>query len=273
MFKVRSDKGFTIIEVMVFLVVSVGVFGAAVATISRQNGRTAFTQAVNDVAVTLQDVFNDVENGYYPSNNDFTCTASASGVTADDGVSREQGKNEGCIFIGKAIQLGRNGNNDRIAVSTIIGKRLDGSEEVTNIQSAKPTLLEGSEAGHVGQPDVHYLSGNVEITDLRVGNSGSDFSGIGIISGFAELSGGTLRSGIVRTVLVPISVGNSVGLGDPSFLAGVEGLGSTTLDQEGGASLCLEEIGGGRKAEIKIAAESQRLSTSVIIEPDTGVCS
>jgi type II secretory pathway pseudopilin PulG len=268
----RSLGGFTIIEVMFFLTISMVIFAAAVATISRQNNRTAFVQSVRDVELQLQDVFNDVENGYYPSSNNFSCTASASGVTINDTAS-QQGTNEGCIFIGKAVQFGQNGENDRLAVSTIIGKRLDGDKDVTSIQQARPTLLEEE----VGQKEIRQISADIEITDLRLSNFlNLRLSGIGVVSGFAQQSGGALKSGIVRTYLIPLGLGNGVGSTDASFLSNVKNmgiLGSISLDQIRGASLCLEEVGGGRKAEIKIAVQSQRLATNVTIDPTEGICS
>ncbi len=276
MFNGRPDRGningFTIIEVMIFLTISVAVFGTAVATINRQNSRTAFVQAVRDVELQLQDVFNDVENGYYPSSNDFSCTASVGGVNINPSP-KEQGTNEGCIFVGKAVQFGQNGQNDRLAVATIIGKRLDGDQEVQSLQSAKPTLLEAE----VGQKDVHLITSSVEITNLRLSNFlNLRISGIAAVSGFAQESGGSLESGIVRTYLVPLGLGSGIGSSDAVFLGQVQNmgaLGAISLDKIRGASLCLQEVGGGRKAEIKIAVESQRLATNVTIDPTTGVCS
>lgn len=272
--------GFTIIEVMIFLIVSVVVFGSAVLTISRQNSRTAFVQSVRDVELQLQDVFNDVENGYYPSGYDFSCSADSNGPKVVAGSGNEQGTNEGCIFIGKAVQFGHNGRTDRLTTSTIIGNRLDGTEEAQSLEDAKPTLLENDEFGLLDRKDVELINSGVEIENFYLSNSfgggNVTFSGIGVVSGFAQQEKGTLQSGIVRTSFVPLGINGRVGTNDSQFLTQVkDSMRAVFIDTytNAGGILCLQEAGGGRKAEIKIGVESQRLATSSIIDPDSGVCS
>jgi type II secretory pathway pseudopilin PulG len=267
----RNSDGFTIIEVMIFLTISVAVFATAVLTINSQNRRTAFAQAARDVELQLQDVFNDVENGFYPSSNNFSCSYSGDNPNITGADPKQQGTNEACIFVGKAVQFGRNGDKDVLATSTIVGKRLDDGEEVTRIQDTAPTLLE---AFPVANKDVYQINSDVEIEGLFYNHptlgSFIRFAGMAVISGFAEQEGGTLQSGIVRTSLSPLGLFQDAGSNDSEFLAYINNM--TGQSFEAGVVLCLQEKGGGRKAEINIGVESQRLATSSIIDPESGVC-
>ena len=267
MFKSRPSKGFTIIEVMIFLTVSIVVFGGAVVTISRQNSRTAFVQSVRDIDLRLQDVFNDVENGYYPSSNNFSCSYVGDDADINDTISEKQGTNQDCIFIGRAVEFESDGQ--KMTVSTIVGKRQTGSplREVTSIEEALPVILEVEDNVGVGQKDINYNSADVEFRSFKSG-SGDNLSGLAVISGFATAEGSSLRSGIVRTSLAAILT--SAG----SFNNGINTMDGTSINLAGsGMILCFQEKGDGRKAEILIAVESQRLATSTIIDPTTGACS
>jgi type II secretory pathway pseudopilin PulG len=243
----KPGKGFTIVETMIFLVVSMAVFGTAVATISTQNRRTAFVQAARDVELQLQDVFNDVENGFYPSSNDFTCSRGPS----ISSVANQQGTNEECIFIGKLIEFGPGGEKDRIVVSTLVGNATtSGGEQVQALfEETSPAILEN----HTGAPkDTRFISADVEIENFYVG--GSPYPGLGVVSGFAQYENeDVIRSGIVRTSLVNFT--------------------GEQIEQIGGGVLCLQERGGGgQTAEITIAVGGQRLATSSIINPSSGRC-
>lgn len=255
-----------------FLIVSVAVFGGAVATISRQNSNTAFAQSARDVELKLQDIFNDVETGYYPTGTEFSCGYNGDEPDIKEASPREQGSNEDCIFIGRAVQFGRNGAKDQIAFSTIVGKRLEGDRDATSIQETSPTLLEE----HVGKKDIYRLSSDVEIDGLyfkpEIFGGFLKFAGVAVISGLAEQTGGALESGIVRTTLLPLGPGQGAGSNDSNFLSYINNMNNNFL-LEKGFVLCLQEKGGGRKAKVEIGVESQRLATSSVIDPASGVCS
>ena len=117
-----NSGGYTIVEVMIFLGVSAAIFLAAVMMVSGQQGKTQFQQSMRDVNSKIQNTISDVKNGVYtdvgmtctvnPSNFDITVSASGS----------EQGANENCIYLGKAIHAD-NDNDDTIYFYTVLGSR------------------------------------------------------------------------------------------------------------------------------------------------------
>ncbi|MCA9337297.1 type II secretion system protein [Candidatus Saccharibacteria bacterium] len=150
-----ATGGYTIIEVMIFLAVTGVLLVSALYVFSGRQGRTQFTQGVQEASSKIRDVMNEVSSGYFQSNGDFTCQASASGPTFPSGQQTNLGQNTDCIFIGKIVQLGplqdacdASGQNlsncNDYTVFTIVGLRqtttVNGKQEVTSLAAAKPVL-------------------------------------------------------------------------------------------------------------------------------------
>ena len=104
-------RGYTIVEALIFLAVSGALLISAMSLINGKQERTRFSQAVDEVGQNLQDIFNDVSTGFYPSANNLKCVANplapatptTLSLTTDTTVS--QGTNSGCVFSGKLIEF------------------------------------------------------------------------------------------------------------------------------------------------------------------------
>lgn len=245
-----SQGGYTIIEVMIVLVVSATLFVSAAAAISQQNRRTQFSQSVQTLQQRLQDVLNDVQTGYYVSNNDTHCTAPANGgPVVISTAPTSQGTNQGCTFVGKYVQA----NGDRIQISTIAGRQKIGdsnSKDVEEIKEAKPVLV-GTGMNEVVLDYGLRVSKILQLTDSTE-LSNRDFA---IISSFAPSDG----------------VGDGSKIGTRGILAtvtsGVSGLDSANIDAaKDGILLCLTD--GDRKATITIGGVNQGDPTVVIDSED-----
>ncbi len=103
---VGSMYGYTIIEVIIFLTISTALFLSVSMMMSGRNDRTRFSQAVVDLDENLQDVFNDVSSGYYPSDNNVKCEkVSGTEIPKLTTDSVGQGSNSGCVFAGKLVTM------------------------------------------------------------------------------------------------------------------------------------------------------------------------
>lgn len=109
-----QNKGYTIVEVMIVLAVSSAMFISAASLISGKQARADFTSGVRDFETSLNDIANDVSDGYFSNTvtdgtntGPVNCSASASNFSfsVDLTGTRQQGVNQGCIFVGKALQL------------------------------------------------------------------------------------------------------------------------------------------------------------------------
>src|SRR5882762_7178443 len=97
--------GFTIVETMIVLAITGALLLMAMLMISGQQGKTEFTQAINDIQAQINDVINNVGTGYYAKTTDFSCSAGASGPVFNASGSTGQGSNTACVFMGRAVQF------------------------------------------------------------------------------------------------------------------------------------------------------------------------
>jgi hypothetical protein len=273
----RGALGYTIIETMIFLIVSSAFVGTIVTALTQQNKRQQFVQAVDKMQVNLQDTLNDVSTGYYPFGNTLQCTASATGPSVSNG-SNEQGTNSQCIFIGKAIQFAPNSDGiDSYSSYTMVGNRIEqvaGGEEVTSLTQAKPKFL--GIGGQAGVYDTFQLESGVEIQKVVSQNPDNTFSTIGgieVISDFSKresnvVSGNASRSSLARvgTSDLLMTRDNFATLAlNPTYV-------ESGVNVEKGIIICLREGNNGRKASITIGGSKQQMSLERTIDSWPGAC-
>ncbi len=245
----RASSGYTIIETMIFLTVSSLIFASVVGAMSMQNRRNQFTESVNTFNQKLQDIMNDVDTGYFPTNGDFTCFASASGPKNDPGPGSEQGKHDGCIFLGKSIAK-NSSNGAKFDVRTLVGNRTIGGamdgKDVSSLSEANVSEWDGVFASDSGE-----LSAGVQITKIRT--AGTDVDKMGVLTGFgtANASGEGFKSGAIKSQLATKTGSNA------------------WQPASNGVVICLAEDGdatNGRKATIKIGVGSSQTTSVVNID-------
>jgi type II secretory pathway pseudopilin PulG len=120
--------GYTILETMIFLAVSAAMFVSAMAFISGRQNRTEFAAAIRDFESTINDVANDVSNGYYSNaTNDgkqIICDVNNNIVRIQGLISDSQGANTGCVFIGKALQFrSTTAGDDKYITMSLVGRQ------------------------------------------------------------------------------------------------------------------------------------------------------
>lgn len=137
--------GYTIIEVLIVLAVTGALFVSAVTVFQGKQGRTQFSQAMRDVDSKIQSLVNDSDINALPGNGQYTCTApgpSYRPVLAASGGPDTTGTNDGCIFLGRALQVVNNGGNGKIYAYAVLGRRVNASNPVQitvqDIASANP---------------------------------------------------------------------------------------------------------------------------------------
>jgi type II secretory pathway pseudopilin PulG len=260
----RTRGGYTILEVIIVLTVSSMLFAASIVGFNQQNRRTQFTDSVNNFAQNIQDVLNDVETGFYPSNNSFSCTALAAGFPIPSPTAAQQGTNESCIFVGKAIQFAPGPssptNKANIDIYTIIGRRLveNSTKPVSSINDAKPIGLDNL-------VDRKTLSAGVEIISVKQAVSGQAYSGIAMVS--TSGTGGGINTGLnARASLASIAgnINNTKG----TFLNNIRAINSSNVDQaRDGIYICVKEGGtGGRSAIIELATDRSQIIVNTKVD-------
>lgn len=126
--------GYTILETLIFLAVTAAMFASAMAFISGRQNRTEFASAVRDFETSINDIANDVSNGYYANITDggqrLYCYVNGAGggsasIVIEGRSTDAQGANQGCIFIGKALQFRSSATdgNERYTAISLVGKQ------------------------------------------------------------------------------------------------------------------------------------------------------
>ncbi|HVS79132.1 MAG TPA: prepilin-type N-terminal cleavage/methylation domain-containing protein [Candidatus Saccharimonadales bacterium] len=156
----QRSRGYTILEVMIFLAVSAALLGAAINLVTGRQRQVTFDQSVRDTQSKLQDWINDVATGFTggdPSQQHCTL-GSGSRPVVDNGAPSATATPD-CVFLGKAIQFtdttqSANQSGTLYAYS-VFGSRLAANGDLaTNLADSNPIAATGQES-----------SGNADLTE------------------------------------------------------------------------------------------------------------
>lgn len=280
----KKPLGYTIIEVMIFLLVTGALLASALLVFRGRQERTRFTQSVQETEAQLRTIMNGVESGYYPSGTSFSCTA-PSGTAGPPAISGSagagQGTNQGCIFIGKTIAFTIGGDYN---VYTTVGRRQNpapSSREVGSFLEAYPTLVAAKEGDPAGTPDIterFKIPNSLNVKRIVSNNSGSleNVGAIGFMTTFGTYgTGGSssdLISGSQQFDIVPISgyvLGSSVNV--TSLSSQVRSLEEADRRPDS-VIICLEQGSGGRRAALVLGGNGAQNAVQSIVDDQLTEC-
>jgi type II secretory pathway pseudopilin PulG len=274
----RKAHGFTIIETLVVLGVSTALFVAVVATMQGRQGRTQFSQSIQDVKSQIQQVMNDVGSGFYPDTNNFTCTANASGPSISAGTSK-QGANTGCIFLGKAIQFQVNNTtgNEQLQIYTVAGLQKDTTtgKEVDTYAAAKPVVIAPSTSNPT-MPDAStkgIVKYGLKLNKMYYGASNTNIGAVGFLTSLASYSTGGGNPDSVSQNVNVIPINNTTLGGDSTANAQAinNNIASSPTNDPTGISLCFVSGTSNQLGIITIGGKGRQLSLTVDIR-ETKTC-
>lgn len=194
--------GYTIIEVLMFLAVSGGMFFTAMTLVSGQQGKAQFQTAVRDFESRINDIANNVSTGYYVRNNDFRCTTNASGMPQIDNTAVGLGENGQCIYIGTVLKFGdpTAGDKEVYSILTMAGARTNSGINVANLAQSNPqTVFLGGGTPVADQPLSQQRIPFATVECIRVNGGGCSTTtgaALGFFTTFNGTSAGATRGGI-----------------------------------------------------------------------------
>lgn len=204
----HKHRGYTIIEVMIFMAVSGFMFVIAAGFISGKQSKAEFKQSMSAINSDVQRVINDVSNGFYPSNSDFGCKAVPSGGPPNpSSPPKSQGTNQGCVFGGKVIQFGPHGTNDAGYNIYSVAERQFAPRPPALSDTTLPTNF--NEAQPVVVPNLierKTLEWGATVCGVKNKTSGSDIGAVGFFQSFGSYSGGSLESGAQSVAVVNVGL-------------------------------------------------------------------
>ena len=145
--KLKSTRGFTVVETLIVLAVTSGLFIITAVAINGKQQKTEFQVGIRNLQQQFQQIITESASGYYPANGSFQCTTGIGNNLQITGGSSEQGGNGDCMFIGKTLVVGGAQHMDNYSTYSLAGRRvqLDGSE-TSNPTQAKVTAIARSTA-------------------------------------------------------------------------------------------------------------------------------
>jgi prepilin-type N-terminal cleavage/methylation domain-containing protein len=149
----RHSQGFTIIEVMIVMAVSGAILASTLILMNGRQNKAEFFSGMRNLTINLQGVINNVSNGYYNSQQNFTCVATPNGPQIS-ATTKPRGTNLGCTYIGEVLQF--SSAADKYTVYPVAGLQYQyvlgstSTAEVTNLAEAMPTALSPDSAAPAG---------------------------------------------------------------------------------------------------------------------------
>ncbi|CAM6000316.1 unnamed protein product [Sphagnum balticum] len=213
-----SPRGYTIVEVMVFLAISSLMFLIAASFISGKQASAEFKQGINEINSQIQETINDVANGDTASNSNFTCISSESGLSFNT-TANSDGSNLGCVTLGKVIQFDvansdATTNLDNYNIYTVVGRQFEATNTTNDIANLATTLSdadpEALAPGTTGAPDFtkyDTLDWGLQVTKMT--DNGEDINGVGFFSDFGGLNNGGQQSGSQTVQVLPFGSGTT----------------------------------------------------------------
>jgi type II secretory pathway pseudopilin PulG len=294
-----QKSGYTIVETLIFIAVSSGLFFAAMNAVGGRQQQVQFTQAVRNFDSQLKDIMNDVSTGFFPSQGNVSCSIALNapaatrpvvGPRTGDEVT-EQGTSDSCIFAGKALQFGPTSaedtvDNNLIVVHTLVGRRNNPEgDDVSSIAEANPMVVAPtSETSTI--PDFSsqvLLDWGLRVNRVVVPTSSGaqDYGTLGIFNTFSDTQSSAPIAENQVVDLVPIT---DSAIGDSSYTAVAllnsitdeTAIGSEVVVEPNpaeGVVLCLSDPDRNQKAMITLSSANRRLSTSVVFDQvDEALC-
>lgn len=256
------QTGYTIIEVMIVLAVSGALFLSAVLLINGRQQRTQFDQSIREVRSQIQQVINEVSNGFYPDFTNFTCTVTGSGPPTFALASGGQGTNEGCIFLGKAIQFGVESTDpEEFRVLNIAGRQKStAGEEVATLAQAQPRAiaLDGGANVTVDISTTKFLQYGLETA----------WADAGVIAFTSSLSDVTSPSGgAIQQLNVSAVSDSGLGMSETGAVQALNGnLASSPQNPSDGVRICFVSGGTDQSGLITIGGFGGSLTVNLDIK-------
>lgn len=262
-----ESKGYTVLEVMIFLAVSGFMFLIAASFISGKQASAEFRQGMAEMNSQLQQIINDVGNGFYPTSGNFPCSAPnvAGTQLIFTGTGAEQGAKQGCVFMGKVIQFGTNSSdqpdNTAYTVFTIAGRQYKSDPTSSAPQSFQEAQPAGVDQESMVEQKV--LQWGARIYSMFTNDDPTQqVRGIGF---FGSFDGGSLDPGSQTTLGLAIP-NSTFGQTKQDTLADIKALSTSGVTPTASPNVTICFLGGNdHYGRITIGGNGQGLVTNMQI--------
>ncbi len=189
-----ADGGYTVVEVMVFLMISAVIFFSAVTVFHGQQGKTGFEQGLRDSVSKFQQYVDEVTTSVF-SSGQYNCAVSNSSgratLSKPSGGANGAGSNQGCIFLGRAIQV-IPGQTSIYAYSVLGNQYTASGEPATSYAGTLPEPALASGVDLTEQYDTPWG----KVTSSKITYSAGGTADSSLVSFYNSLQDGYQNSGV-----------------------------------------------------------------------------
>ncbi len=239
-------KGFTIIEVMIFLAISGFTFLIAASFINGKEAQAEFTTGMNSSNSVIRTMINNVADGNYPLSASVFLSCNISSGAPVIGLTSVPTTTPGCTLIGKVIAPETNGDNSLYSIYSVAGCQFFANNSCTTSQGLPPTTLTQEQptvASSLTQSN--NWPGGLTISKLLLINGANTQSigAFGVFSSLPQNSGGVLVSGAQSVGAVFVNY-TQLSTNTNSSIAGLVHNASTWLPSGSYIIMCLSGANG-----------------------------
>lgn len=236
------NRGYTILEVLIFLAISGFILVSALVVVNGRQEQVQYQQAVREIDSNIRAAISDVSNGYFPQ-TDFSCRNDGGNLIISSVSGSTQGTREDCVFAGKAIVPSEN----QMTHTTIAGLRSPLGQS-GSIEEASLTPITGSP---ISLDSILVNPWGLRLVRFTDQDAEDNLTYIAYITSFGSQS----QSGQLDSGTQSISLYKST-----------EPLSAMNINRVSGDDriyLCFESSNGNRKAAIIIGEGGRQLSTTI----------
>jgi type II secretory pathway pseudopilin PulG len=199
----RVSGGYTLIELLIVLTVTIVMIGVSLTFLSGREGQARFSGSVRDAQSKFQSWLDNVSNGVALGTTDsLHCSLNGApppSIHIDTGPPPTHDPE--CIFLGKAIQIGDETNPataNQIYAYTVFGRRISTATgfPVANMRQAEPVPAANSSdpvlgyTGSANLTEVYTLGPGATVKSVYQAKDTSDSNVHGIVAGTLSHLGG-----------------------------------------------------------------------------------
>lgn len=260
---------------MIVLAITGLVLASAIFLVVGQQAKVEFTQSVQDVQSSIQQVMSEVSSGFYPNPGNLHCDAAGGVVNLSVGTDK-QGANTGCIFVGKAMQFGvKNTDPQDYYVHSIAALQSnDGSLSNSKPKAISPGITTNNGGGVPDASLKKQLLFGLQAVSMRYVNGGisTPISSVAFISSLGQYEGGQLLSGTPQLSLVPVNGSSAVDGGklatEPGRVVDAinNNLAASPVNPTGGVEICFASGGTNQSGLITLGSNNRSISVKLDIK-------
>ncbi len=260
----KPDRGFTIVEVLMFLAVTGVLMMVAMLTIGGSRQKAEFSASVRDFNSAIQGIISEVRTGYFPNKTTpVNCKVTDSALDmSSTSFDAGQGAHPECVFLGKVLyfNFGAGSPRNSVSVITVAGKAfVSPGIPSTTYMASRPKPVAGTYAS-IDLTETLNLTNGLLITKVFSSAAPTTPSAFGIFNSSATTTGGSLSANVVTITGSGSSENLTTTLGRIREIELAEPTINPTI------AICLQHGTGGKKAVVIIGIKDRTAYSELYID-------